>query len=120
MSKPKQILKISNSFHVFNFTPTSPKPNTIVGSREEQFIQGGFVRTRDASGCLENSTYIYTAITVLTHPIKLYYHILHLTWSLHTSKLFHQTLLSCLTKAPTCELPVCEEHRFGLLSTEIH
>lgn len=60
MSKPKQILKISNSFHVFNFTPTSPKPNTIVGSREEQFIQGGFVRTRDASGCLENSTYIYS------------------------------------------------------------
>lgn len=66
------------------------------------------------------TAHIYTAITVLTHPIKLYYHILHLTWSLHTSKLFHQTLLSCLTKAPTCELPVCEEHRFGLLSTEIH
>lgn len=41
MLKPKQIKKISNSFHVFNFTPTSPKPNTIVGVQGRAVHIGG-------------------------------------------------------------------------------
>lgn len=79
--------KIPKSFHVFNLPPP-PQNLTQLGRGGGRAVHTGNLCINQRCFRVSGKQHLYTHSTVLTYPIKLYYYTLHLTWSLHTSKLF--------------------------------
>lgn len=75
-------------FSCIQLTPTSPKPNATGGGGGGRAVHTGSLCINQRCFRVSGKQHLYTHSTVLTYPIKLYYYTLHLTWSLHTSKLF--------------------------------